>query len=87
MKYEGLREMKSLASLENLRSSACTHSSQLLKLQGTAHPALESVGTIISTHLSPHSHVILLMLGLPERCTLTAGPITAAETKAPRAVQ
>lgn len=78
-------EMKSLASLENLSPSACTHSSQLLKPQVTAHPVLESVGTIILP-APQHSLVILLMLGLPERCTLTAAPITAAETKAPRAV-
>lgn len=52
MKYEGL-EMKSLASLEYLRSRACPHTSQLLKLQVTAHPVLESVGTIISTPPPP----------------------------------
>lgn len=89
MKYEGL-EMKSLESLEYLRSRACTHTSQLLKLQVTAHPVLESVGTIISTPRPPppqHSHMILLMLSLPKRCTLTAAPITAVETKAPPAVQ
>lgn len=55
MKYEGL-EMKSLASLEYLRSRACTHTSQLLKLQVTAHPVLESVGTIISTPPTALSH-------------------------------